>query len=180
MARSLYKAKGMGKLPPCAICMGPGYGGRAKLHLPFGLSVWLCAEHRSAEFLTRRAGRDLVASLGGVWEAAGCMGSGRRRALAHHLERAGRPPRPAPRPGSYSWPDLRREAEARFARGERPRDVIDHLRGRHASDPATVPSVRTMQRWFSEGRWLHGGNGTGPAGGRRTLPRPSGGSRTRS
>jgi len=43
------------------------------MHLPFGLSVWLCAAHRSEEFLTRRAGRDLVVSLSGVWDAAGCM-----------------------------------------------------------------------------------------------------------
>ena len=156
MARTLYKARGMGSSPPCAICMGPGSGPRARLHLPFGLSVWLCAEHRSREFLTRRAGRDLVVSLSGVWDAAGCMTSSRRRALHGHLARIASAPVAAPRPGSYSWPDLRGEAERRFALGEPPRAVIRELRERHSGDSATVPSVRTMQRWFTEARWLDG------------------------
>lgn len=152
MARSLYKARGMGTLPPCAICMGPGVGGRSQLHLPFGLSVWLCSEHRSPEFLARRAGRDLVVSLSGVWDAAGCMTASRRRAL-HSLLVAPRPSRSSSRPGSYAWPDLRREAESRFARGEDPRVVIRELRSRHAGDPARAPTVRTMRRWFTEERW---------------------------
>ena len=32
--------------------------------------------------------------------------------------------------------------------------TIAHLRSRHALDHAKVPSVRTMRRWFSDGRWL--------------------------
>ena len=167
MTRTLYKARGMGSAPPCAICMGPGVGGRAPLHLPFGLSVWLCAEHRSPEFLQRRAGRDLVVSLSGVWRAAGCLTASRQRALRCPLSRMAAPSGGPPRPGSYSWPGLRAEAEERFARGEAPARVIRELRARHAPDPATAPSVRTMQRWFSEGRWLHDpdGPGTGRAGG---------------
>ena len=167
MAQTLYKARGMGSLPPCAICMGPGSGKRSRLHLPFGLSVWLCAEHRDPEFLNRRAGRDLVVSLSGVWDAAGCMSASRQRALRAHLARVAPPPSSASRPGSYSWPALRTEAEERFARGEAPSLVIRELRARHAPDAATVPSVRTMQRWFSEGRWLHdpGEGGTGRPGG---------------
>lgn len=169
MPRSLYKARGMGKLPPCAICMGPGAGGRAELHLPFGLKVWLCAEHRRPEFLTSRAGRDLVVSLMGVWRAAGCMTSTRGRALDSHLARLRSAPARAPRPGSYSWPVLRQEAEARFAGGEPPARVIADLRARHARDTANAPSRRTMQRWFAEGRWLSGG----PTPGRPDAPRPS-------
>jgi hypothetical protein len=48
MARSLYKGPSLGKSPPCLICMGPGEGKRGQLHLPGGVSVWLCAAHRSA------------------------------------------------------------------------------------------------------------------------------------
>ena len=68
MARSFYKGQRLGKRPPCLLCMGPGEGERAELHLPHGVSVWLCEAHRSAEFLERRAGRDFTASL---WRAAG-------------------------------------------------------------------------------------------------------------
>jgi hypothetical protein len=32
--------------------------------------------------------------------------------------------------------------------------TIARLRGRHARDHAVVPSVRTMRRWFAQGRWL--------------------------
>jgi len=32
--------------------------------------------------------------------------------------------------------------------------TIDLLRDRHARDHAKVPTVRTMRRWFSQGRWL--------------------------
>jgi type IV pilus assembly protein PilA len=139
--------------------MGPGHGAREELKLPFGISVWLCGEHRSPEFLRSRAGRDFVASLSGVWSAAGCMTAARHRLLMGHQGRI-TPPGPAVRPGSYAWPDLRREAEARWARGEPAAPVIAELRRRHASDPARAPSVRTMQRWFAEGRWLT----DGPAG----------------
>jgi hypothetical protein len=101
MARSLYKGEPLGKLPPCALCMGPGTGERAELHLPHGVRVWLCAAHRSADFLTRRAGRDLVASLGGMWRAAGALTASRRRALEAHLDRLGGAPAARRRPGSY-------------------------------------------------------------------------------
>ncbi len=58
------------------------------------------------------------------------------------------------RPGSYAWPRLRLEAEQAFARGERVLATILRLRERHAHDHAVVPSIRTMRRWFSQGRWL--------------------------
>ncbi|HSI30644.1 MAG TPA: hypothetical protein VK951_04875, partial [Miltoncostaeaceae bacterium] len=88
--------------------MGPGEGERGQLHLPGGVSVWLCAAHRSPEFLRRRAGRDLAASLMRAWEAAGCMTRRRGRALDAHRARLAEPPGRA-RPGSYAWPELRRE-----------------------------------------------------------------------
>ena len=46
MPRSFYKGEWLGKTPACAICMGRGHGPRALLHLPLGVSVWLCEAHR--------------------------------------------------------------------------------------------------------------------------------------
>ncbi|MGD9573771.1 MAG: hypothetical protein AB7V62_17970, partial [Thermoleophilia bacterium] len=69
MPWSYYKGENLGSLPACAICAGKGRGPRAELHLPCGVSVWLCAAHRDPAFLTSRAGRDLVVSLMHVWRA---------------------------------------------------------------------------------------------------------------
>ncbi len=162
VARSYYKGAPLGKTPACAICEGPGAGGRAAFHLPFGVTVWLCRAHRDLEFVCRRAGRDLVASLMHVWRAAGCLGQRRRAALDAQLRRVQGGGRSARRPGSYSWPSLRVEAEARFAAGERPAIVFADLRERHGGGPALAPSLRTMQRWFAEGRWLAPPASSGP------------------
>jgi hypothetical protein len=152
MARTLYKGAPLGKLPPCLICAGPGEGPRERLHMTHGVTVWLCAAHRSPAFLARRAGRDLAASLGALWSGAGCLTARRRLALTAHLRRVCQ--RPDARPGSYAWPELRREAERRFRAGEPPAQVIEELRARHQGDSARVPSARTMRRWFHDGRWL--------------------------
>ncbi len=157
----------LGSRPPCLICMGPGEGERARLHLPFGVSVWLCAAHRSDEFQRRRGGRDLAASLSGAWRASGAMTRRRQRALEAHLARLasdGRP-RATRRPGSYTWPGLRAEAEARWAAGEPARVVIDELRARHARSRAVVPARTTMYRWYREARWA-----TVPAQGEEVTP----------
>jgi hypothetical protein len=155
MTKSLYNGSPLGGKPPCLICMGPGEGERAQLHLPFGVSVWLCAAHRSDEFQRRRAGRDLVVSLSGAWQASGVMTRRRQRALEAHLARltTGERGRPSRRPGSYSWPGLRAEAEARWAAGASARVVIDELRARHSRARAIVPARATMYRWFREARW---------------------------
>ncbi len=119
----------------------------------YGVTVSLCAAHAGAEFQTRRGGRDLVATLQRLWQAHGCLTVNRRRALAAHLAvLAGRPSRH--RPGSYAWPSLRREAEALFAQGAPPVQVIAGLRRRHVDGPAQPPSHRTMRRWHAERRWL--------------------------
>jgi hypothetical protein len=134
--------------------MDRGEGERRLLHLPHGVSVWLCAEHRSAEFQTRRSGRDLIVSLAWAWDAAGCLGASRQRALAALERRSGSREGGRSRPGSYAWPALRREAERRFSKGEPPVVVIHDLRASAVAGPAVAPSVRTMRRWFAEGRWL--------------------------
>ena len=162
MARSFYKGENLGSVPACAICVGKGQGKRERFHLPGGVSVWLCAAHRDPSFTLRRAGRDLVASLMHVWRSADALTAARSRALDLFQERL-RTPAPG-LPGSYSWPTVRLEAEARWAAGEAPGPVIDDLRSRELErpSPARPPSVATMRRWFRQGRW-----GAGPA------PRPS-------
>ena len=54
---------------------------------------------------------------------------------------------------SYSWPELRREAEGMRAQGTPRRAVIDRLRARAARGEASPPSRTTMYRWFGEARW---------------------------
>ena len=130
MAHSYSKGPSLGKLPACAICAGPGRGPGAALHLPGGVRVWLCAAHRSPEFLSRRAGRDLGASLLHVWR--GGRGASDRAARARSTCICpGWPPRfrsgnvPAPLRG----PLCAGRREACFASGEAPGAVITRLRG---------------------------------------------------
>jgi hypothetical protein len=158
--RSAYKGERLGKTPACLICNGPGQGRRAPLQLPYGVTVWLCAGHRTAEFLARRSGRDLVTSLMHAWSSAGCLDRRRSEALTAHLRRVQAAHAFIGLPGSYAWPDLRAEAERRFAAGESPRQVIVDIRRRGDGAHAPAPSVRTIQRWFAEGRWLAGATTT--------------------
>lgn len=151
MARSLYKGERLGNRPPCLLCVGAGTGERLQLHLGHGVAVWLCEAHRDPAFLRRRAGRDLVAGIGAVWSAAGCLTARRARALAAYRERTVREAAAArSRPGSYAWPDLRREAQRLLAAGEPPQRIIRALRARAGRGEARAPSVRTMQRWLTQ------------------------------
>ena len=138
---------------PCAICADRTRGRAQAVALGFGVAVWLCPDHASDEFQQQRGGRDFVLTLQRLWSAHGCMTKRRSAALTAHLAalRGGTPPQ---RPGSYSWPSVREEAEARFRTGEDPRVVIAELRARHGGGVARPPSVRTMQRWYHERRWL--------------------------
>jgi hypothetical protein len=150
---SLYKARGVPlKSPICAICLDRTRGKTLERQLTHGVSVWLCHGHHSVEFLRRNAGRDLVVTLERSWRSHGCLTRARARALDAHLHaiRTTGQTINRPRPGSYAWPRLRHEAEQAFARGERILTTITRLRHDHA----TAPSIRTMRRWFSQGRWL--------------------------
>jgi hypothetical protein len=154
---SLYKARGIPvKMPVCAICLDRTRGKTLERDLGYGVRIWLCEIHHSVEFMRSNAGRDFGVTLLRIWRSQGCLTRARSRALAAHSNavRALGRTLTRPRPGSYAWPRLRREAEDCFARGERVLTTIAHLRARHALDHAKVPSVRTMQRWFSQGRWL--------------------------
>jgi hypothetical protein len=156
VAVTLYKARGVPtKHQVCAICVDRTRGKTGRVDLSRGVSVWLCEEHGSQEFRTRRSGRDFVLTLQRLWSAHGCLTKDRSRALNDHLAAArSAPPTPRRRPGSYSWPALREEAEAMFREGRPPNAVISQLRSRHRADYATVPSVRTMRRWYSDRRWM--------------------------
>ena len=152
--------------PPCAICGRAGRGPRMLRHLTHGVSIWLCDAHRSDAFMRRRSGDEFVERLAAVWTASGVLTGRRQQALDAHLRRIQAISVERERPGSYSWPMLRREAERRFAAGEKPADVITELRTTYRDGPAMVPSIRTMRRWFTQARWLRG-----PATKRHGVPR---------
>jgi len=151
---TLYKARRVPtKQAVCAICVERTRGRTQELRLGYGVSVWLCEGHASRAFQTQRGGRDLVLTLERLWRSHGCLTAARHKALHAHLAAcAGAAARP--RPGSYSWPTLRAEAEERFSAGAPPPTVIAALRARHVADTARAPSIRTMRRWCAERRWL--------------------------
>ena len=152
---TLYKARAVPtKQPVCAICVDRTRGKTQRLRLTHRVSVHLCEAHASAEFQTRRSGRDFVRSLMGVWQANDCLTLARSRALDAHLERLTGPQPTRPRPGSYSWPALRRRLEERYAAGAIPSAISPEVHARYADAPATPPSRRTIQRWHSQRRWL--------------------------
>jgi hypothetical protein len=150
---------------PCVIC-GRDAKRTAPFHMTHGITIWLCPPHRAPGFLRRRHGQAFTDRLARAWRAAGADTTRRRAALAAHRRRTAPEPPARRRPGSYTWPGLRREAEARFATGEDPRNVIRDLRRRYRTLPANVPSIRTMRRWHTQARWLDRATGTAAA----TLP----------
>lgn len=152
---TLYKARGVPtKQPVCAICVDRTRGRTRQVRLTHRVSVWLCEAHAGVEFQTRRSGRDFVRTLMGVWKANDCLTLARSRALDAHLEHLSGPPSRRPRPGSYSWPALRRSIEARYAAGATPAQVTGTIPPPHPDCTAIPPSRRTLQRWHAQRRWL--------------------------
>jgi hypothetical protein len=139
--------------PVCAICADRTRGRTVALPLTHGVAVQLCERHASPAFQMRRGGLDLAETLERLWRAHGCLTAARGRALAAHVALVNREPAARQRPGSYAWADLRRRAEAEFARGGAALPTIRRLRRELAGGPVTPPSVRTMQRWYHEHRW---------------------------
>lgn len=136
----------------CAICGVPRI--TAPFHLTHGIVVQLCAVHSAADFLWRRGGTVFTRRLADLWRAHGVLNATRRAALTAHHRRTHRAlAGDTDLPGSYAWPDLRDQAERRFAAGDDPRTVIDDLRA-HSTSPARVPSYQTLRRWFTDARWL--------------------------
>jgi hypothetical protein len=154
---SLYKARGVPlKSPICVICLDRTRGKTLEREFTHGVKIWLCEGHHSVAFMRRNAGRDFVVTLTRIWQSHGGLTRAQSRALDAHLRaiRALSRPVPRQRPGSYAWPRLRREAEEAYARGDGTLTTINRLRERHLRDHASVPSVRTTRRWFSDCRWL--------------------------
>lgn len=154
---TLYKCRGLPvKSPICAICLDRTRGRTQLRELTHGVKLSLCQGHHSIEFMRRNAGRDFAVTLMRTWRAQGCFTRARSRALETHLRalRALSTTIKRSRPGSYAWPRLRQEAEHCFARGHNTHTTITRLRNQHARDHAKVPSIRTMQRWFAQCRWL--------------------------
>lgn len=136
----------------CVFCGHDRRGVITGFRMTHGIVVWLCPVHGAPRFFRRRNGNVFVRRLEAIWRAGGSFTKRQAAALAHHRRRM-TGPQTADLPGSYSWPDLREEAERRWAAGENAMPVIRELRARFSFAPARVPSVRTMQRWFAEGRW---------------------------
>jgi hypothetical protein len=119
--------------------------------------IWLCSKHGSERFLAQDRGKRFAAKVHAAWAAGGSITPWRLAALRAHIRRFHGIGGNRDQPGSYAWPELRREAERRFAAGDDPRTVIDELRSRYCAGPAVVPSPRTMRRWFTQARWRDGG-----------------------
>ena len=154
---SLYKAR---KFPTkqvaCCICVERTRGRTRKLTLGYGVEIWLCAGHASTQFQRQRGGRDFELTLMRLWQAHGCWTLARQKALTAFTQALKTATRPTPRhrPGSYSWPDLRRQIEAAYQRGAAPDPIAAEVRRRYRDCPARPPSRRTLQRWHAERRWL--------------------------
>ncbi len=152
---TLYKARNVPhKQPVCAICVDRTRGKTQRVQLSHRVSVWLCADHASPAFQTRRGGRDFVRTLMGVWKANDCLTQARDRALTSHLDRLTTNTPKRRRPGSYSWPSLRHQLETRYAAGATPAQLTTIVHTRYADCPANPPSHRTIQRWHTQRRWL--------------------------
>ena len=141
----------------CLLCAGPGLGDVVDVHLTHGVQVALCHEHRSDGFRHDHGGTIFTDALRSAWRAAGRLTRRHVAALRAHERRIETAHAERDKPGSYSWPRLRGEAERRFAAGDPPHTVIAELRERLATSEAVAPSVRTMRRWFTQARWLRGG-----------------------
>ena len=139
---------------PCGACGHRGRGRRVLLHLTHGVSVWLCDVHSDECYLRRDNGWVFAQRVARAWAAVGALSARRAAALSAHVRLMSRLVDPSVLPGSYAWPELRREAEERYARGDDPAEVIVELRGRYAAGPFRPPSVRTMRRWFTDARWI--------------------------
>lgn len=135
----------------CVVCSGAGARPYFMTH---GVVVALCKAHRELSYLRRRSGRVFGEHLRRHFLARFGSISGHQQAALHaHTGRVTGADLTSG-PGSYAWPSVRVEAEQRFAAGDDPRVVIAQLRRRYSGSAAIVPSVRTLQRWFTQGRWL--------------------------
>ncbi len=136
----------------CVICLTP-HEVRA-VNLSFGIRVQLCELHSSRRYLTEDCGRRFVGRLTELWQSHGILNTTRIRALAAHIRRVRNAMKADTLPGSHAWLPEREECERRFAAGETVLEVIDDIRSPVRWNGRKPPSVRTIRRWYADGRWL--------------------------
>ena len=126
--------------------------------LRYGVTIALCEDHRDPAFVRSRGGRDFLAAMTTTYESLGLRGARYRKAIQAFVADvlAMGTPTPRHRPGSYAWPEQRRDAEAVWAGGG----------GYHDGEAAVLayftrpvpgmraPSGHTIRRWWRERRWL--------------------------
>jgi len=152
---TLYKARNFPtKQVACCICVERTRGRTQKLTLGYGVEIWLCKAHASAEFQRQRNGRDFELTLMRLWRAHGCWTLARQKALRAFRAAHEAAKQPRHRPGSYAWPDLRRRAERAYANGAHPEAIKAYVDVTFRECPARLPSRRTLRRWHAERRWI--------------------------
>jgi hypothetical protein len=139
---TLYKARGVPtKQVVCAICADRTRGKTQVVRLRYGVLVHLCAGHADPAFMRARGGRDFVITLERLWTAHECLTKPRAKALIAYLDQQrDRSRATRPRPGSYTWPAQRVEAEQAFAKGVSPRRVHERLKNAFGGIPINTPS----------------------------------------
>jgi hypothetical protein len=155
----IYKGRGKGpaKHPRCIACFPKSVAGQ-EVPLKRGVRLVLCADHRDVRFLHSRGGRDFLAATSALFRSLGLTGRRYHDALMAFLDEVRDTARPTPRhrPGSYAWPELRRDAERAWRQGASFEDgcriVYTH------EEPITcrlrLPSLTTVRRWWREKRWM--------------------------
>ncbi len=136
----------------CAVCMSPH--GVGPVHLSHGVIVQLCEQHDDHHYLSADGGRRFVRRLTEQWQAHGILNASRIKCLAAHLRRVRDSMKAHELPGSHAWAPERRECERRFAAGEPIAAVIDDIRRAERWHGRKPPSIRTIRRWYADGRWL--------------------------
>jgi hypothetical protein len=154
-----YKGHGTGskKAVRCVACFPRSVAGQM-IPLRYGVSIALCEDHRDPAFLRSRGGRDFLAAMTTTYESLGFRGARYGRAIQAFLADvlAMGTPTPRHRPGSYAWPEQRREAEGVWAAGGSYHDgeavvLAYFVRPVPGMRP---PSGHTIRRWWRDRRWL--------------------------
>lgn len=159
----VYKNRDAGspkKAPRCLCCFPQSRAGQI-VPLGYGVEIVLCEDHRDPAFVASYSGRAFYASVLTTWRSMGLTGRRYEQALLRFVTEAGRRGVPAgrPRPGSYTWPHLRRRGEEVWAAGGTYHDgeqaIVDAL-GSDRPPDWPMPSPHTIRRWWREKRWLFG------------------------
>src|SRR6476661_9023507 len=116
--RSRDDSSGPDDAPRCLACFPHSVAGQM-IPLRYGVTIALCPDHRDPAFVRSRGGRDFLAALTTTFESLGFRGARYGKALRAFVADvlAMGTPTPRHRPGSYAWPEQRRDAEAVWADG---------------------------------------------------------------